>query len=70
VRSRKWQVVEVTNPGELLQATLGIVELLDPFLRLGEPVLQRVFERGEVRVQLDNTFGTLVASLMIGGPRY
>lgn len=39
---------------ELFQAALCVVNCLDPFLRLGEAALERVFEGLEIAVELDD----------------
>jgi hypothetical protein len=48
--------MSVTDLAELIQATLMIVDILDPFLSHAVSVLQSIPERLEVGVHLDNTF--------------
>ena len=43
-----------THPRELFHAALCLVDGLDPFLGLGEAALERVLERLEIAVELDD----------------
>ena len=46
----------MTDSRELLNATFGVVELLDPALSFGVSLLERVPERLQPRVKLDDAY--------------
>ena len=43
-------------PAKLFQATLRFLNCLDPFLSLTVPTAKSIFERGQPRIQLYNTY--------------
>lgn len=46
----------MTDSGELLDSALSLVELLDPALSFGVSLLERVPERLQPRVKLDDAY--------------
>ena len=47
---------ESAYSAELVHSSLGLVDSLDPSLCLVVPLFERLFERGEPRVKLHNTW--------------
>lgn len=50
------ETISFVPPAKFLQAALGFVNCLDPFLSLTVPAAKSIFERGEPWINLDNTF--------------
>lgn len=50
------QTISFPPPTEFFQTTLGFLNCLDPFLSLTVPATKSIFERGQPRIQLYNTY--------------
>lgn len=50
------ETISFVSPAKFLQAALGFFNCLNPFLSLVIPAAKNIFERGEPRIKLDNTF--------------